>query len=61
MDGQDGTFVNYRVEARDPDEFVLFADGTDVWRGTKDPSDSPLRDTAILAAAGRFVADSTDT
>jgi hypothetical protein len=60
MDGQDGTFVTYRVEARYPDEFVLLADGTEVWRGTKDPSDSSLRDAVILIAAGRFVSDSTD-
>jgi serine/threonine protein kinase len=60
MDGQQGTFVRYRVEARDPDEFVLLADGTEVWRGTKDPHGSSLRDAVILVAAGRFVADSAD-
>jgi serine/threonine-protein kinase len=60
MDGQDGTFVGYRVEARDPDEFVLFADGTEVWRGTKDPSGSSLRDAVIHVAAERFVADCSE-
>ena len=60
MDGQQGTFVRYRVEGRDPDEFVLLADRTEVWRGTKDPRGSSLRDAVILVAAGRFVADSTD-
>ena len=55
-----GTFVTYRVEARVPDEFVLLADGSEVWRGTKDPRGSSLRDAVILVAAGRFVADSTD-
>ena len=48
MDGQEGTFVRYRVEARDPD--VLLADGTEVWRGTKDPNGSSLRDAVILVA-----------
>jgi serine/threonine protein kinase len=60
MDGQDGTSVTYRVEARDPDEFVLLADGVEVWRGKKDPSGSTLRDAVILVAAERFVSDSTD-
>ncbi|MDT5005186.1 MAG: hypothetical protein QOJ24_2362 [Mycobacterium sp.] len=60
MDGQYGTFVTYRVVARDPDEFVLLADGTEVWRGKKDPSGSSLCDAVILTAAGRFVSDSTD-
>ena len=60
MDGQDGTSVTYRVEARVPDEFVLLADGVEVWRGKKDPSGSTLRDAVILVAAERFVSDSTD-
>jgi serine/threonine-protein kinase len=57
MDGQTGTFVTYRVEARDPDEFVVFADGTEIWRGAKDPTGSTLRDAVIRVAARRFVRD----
>ncbi|MCC9184332.1 protein kinase domain-containing protein [Mycolicibacterium mageritense] len=58
MEGQKGTFVRYRVEACDPDEFIVLADGMEVWRGTKDPEGS-LRDVVIEVAAKRFVADNS--
>lgn len=58
LEGRDGTFVTYRVEARDPDEFVLFADGEEVWRGKKNPEGTSLRDSVTAVSAERFIADS---
>lgn len=57
MDGQEPNYVTYRVEARDPDEFVLLVDGTEVWRGSSNSreSRSTLLTTVTTVAAKRFL------
>lgn len=51
--GQEPNWIDFRVEPRDPDEYVVILDGQEVWRGLA--PDESLNDLVMRAAAKNYL------
>ena len=55
---RDHNFVLYRIESRGPGDYVLHADGEQIWRG--DSVDQAFTDAVTTVAAQRFLSSQND-
>lgn len=51
--GNEPNWIDFRVEPRDPEEYVVILDGLEVWRGLA--PDEPLNDLIVRAAAKNYL------